>query len=140
MVISKYYYQLTKERKYMNKLLNVMLECESIISCTENIEEFVNEEYLDNQEFFIIRDFAEKIQEIITKYDIDNNESLLPDDIEEIEEFRIEIYQTAKYISESYLEDKKSDYNDLDENEQEVVNQFKYIRCATDNISNLLPV
>ena len=66
-----------KERNYMNKLINILCECESIISSTENIEEFVNEEYLDNQEFFIIRDRAEKIQEIITKYNIDNNESLL---------------------------------------------------------------
>ena len=123
----------------MNKLLNVLLECETIISSTENIEEFVNEEYLDKQEFFIIRQNAEQIQEIITKYDIDNNESLLSDDIEEIEEFRVEIYQAAKYISEAYLEDKNDDYNNLDVNEQDVVNQFKYIRCATDNISNLLP-
>ena len=127
-----------KERNYMNKLINILCECESIISSTENIEELVAEDYLDNQEFFIIRDRAEKIQEIITKYNIDNNEFLLSDEIEEIEELRIEIYQAAKYISEDYLEDKNDDYNNLDDLEKEVVNEFKYIKDSTDNISNLL--
>jgi hypothetical protein len=127
-----------KERNYMNKLVNILLECESIISSTENIEELVAEDYLNNQEFFIIRDNAEEIQEIITKYNVDNNESLLSDDIEEIEELRIEIYQAAKYISEDYLENKNDDYNNLDDLEKEVVNEFKYIKDSTDNISNLL--
>lgn len=127
-----------KERNYMNKLVNILCECESIISSTENIQELVAEDYLDNQEFFIIRQNAEEIQEIITKYNVDNNESLLSDDIEEIEELRIEIYQASKYINEGYLEDKKSDYNNLDDLEKEVVNEFKYIKDSTDNISNLL--
>ena len=127
-----------KERNYMNKLVNILLECESIISSTENIEELVAEDYLDNQEIFIIRHNAEEIQEIITKYNVDNNESLLSDDIEEIEELRIEIYQAAKYISEDYLENKNDDYNNLDDLEKEVVNEFKYIQNSTDNISNLL--
>ena len=127
-----------KERNYMNKLVNILCECESIISSTENIQELVAEDYLDNQEFFIIRQNAEEIQEIITKYNVDNNESLLSDDNEEIEELRIEIYQAAKYISEDYLENKNDDYNNLDDLEKEVVNQFKYIRNSTDNISNLI--
>jgi hypothetical protein len=127
-----------KERNYMNKLINILCECESIISSTENIEEFVNEEYLDNQEFFIIRDRAEKIQEIITKYNIDNNESLLSDDIEEVEELRIEIYQAAKYIADAYIEDKNDDYDNLDDNEKEVINQFKYISYSASIISDLL--
>jgi hypothetical protein len=127
-----------KERNYMNKLVNILCECESIISSTENIQELVAEDYLDNQEFFIIRQNAEEIQEIITKYNVDNNESLLSDDIEEIEELRIEIYQAAKYISEGYLENKNDDYNNLDDLEKEVVNEFKYIKDSTDNISNLL--
>jgi hypothetical protein len=122
----------------MNKLVNILCECESIISSTENIQELVAEDYLDNQEFFIIRQNAEEIQEIITKYNVDNNESLLSDDIEEIEELRIEIYQAAKYISEGYLENKNDDYNNLDDLEKEVVNEFKYIKDSTDNISNLL--
>jgi len=127
-----------KERNYMNKLINILHECESIISSTENIEELVAEDYLDNQEFFVIRQNAEQIEEIITKYNIDDNESLLSDDIEEIEELRIEIYQAAKYISEDYLENKNDDYNNLDDLEKEVVNQFKYIQNSTDSISNLL--
>jgi len=122
----------------MNKLINILHECESIISSTENIEELVAEDYLDNQEFFVIRQNAEQIEEIITKYNIDDNESLLSDDIEEIEELRIEIYQAAKYISEDYLENKNDDYNNLDDLEKEVVNQFKYIQNSTDSISNLL--
>jgi hypothetical protein len=127
-----------KERNYMNKLINVLNECESIISSTENIEELVAKDYLDNQEFFIIRQNAEEIQSIIVTYNVDNNESLLSDDIQEIEELRIEIYQAAKYISEDYLENKNDDYNNLDDLEKEVVNEFKYIKDATDNISNLL--
>jgi len=122
----------------MNKLINVLNECESIISSTENIEELVAKDYLDNQEFFIIRQNAEEIQSIIVTYNVDNNESLLSDDIQEIEELRIEIYQAAKYISEDYLENKNDDYNNLDDLEKEVVNEFKYIKDATDNISNLL--
>jgi hypothetical protein len=122
----------------MNKLINILNECESIISSTEIIEELVSEDYLNNQEFFVIRQNAEQIQEIITKYNIDDNESLLSDDIEEIEELRIEIYQAAKYISEDYLENKNDDYDNLDDLEREVVNEFKYIKDSTDNISNLL--
>lgn len=117
----------------------MLLECESIISSTENIEELVAGDYLDNQEFFIIRHNAEKIEEMIAgNYDIDDDEPLLSDEIEEIEELRIEIYQAAKYISEDYLENKNDDYNNLDELEKEVVNEFKYIQNSTDNISNLL--
>jgi hypothetical protein len=44
----------------------------------------------------------------------------------------------GKYISEDYLENKNDDYNNLDDLEKEVVNEFKYIKDSTDNISNLL--
>jgi len=123
-----------------NKLIDILQYCESIISDTENIEEFVNEEYLDNQEFFVIRQNVEQIQEIITKYDIDNNESLLSDDIEEIEEYRIQVYQYSKYILESYLEDKKSnsDYSNLDDNEKFVIKCFKDISESVSIISDLI--
>ena len=121
-----------------NKLIDILQYCESIIADTENIEEFVNEEYLDNQEFFIIRNHVEQIQEIITKYDIDNNESLLSDDIEEIEEFRIEIYQCAKYILESYLEDKNDNENNLDDNEKFVIKCFRDISESVSIISDLI--
>ena len=123
-----------------NKLIDILQYCESIISDTENIEEFVNEEYLDNEEFFVIRQNVEQIQEIITKYDIDNNESLLSDDIEEIEEYRIQVYQYSKYILESYLEDKKSnsDYSNLDDNEKFVIKCFRDISESVSIISDLI--
>jgi hypothetical protein len=121
-----------------NKLIDILQYCESIISDTENIEEFVNEEYLDNEEFFVIRQNVEQIQEIITKYDIDNNESLLSDDIEEIEEYRIEVYQYAKYILESYLEDKNDNEINLDDNEKFVIKCFRDISESVSIISDLI--
>jgi hypothetical protein len=123
-----------------NKLINILDYCESIISDTENIEEFVNEEYLDNEEFFVIRQLTEDIQSIIVSYDIDNNESLSQDDILEIEEKRIQVYQYSKYILESYLEDKKSnsDYSNLDDNEKFVIKCFKDISNSVSVISDLI--
>ena len=123
-----------------NKLIDILQYCESIISDTENIEEFLNEEYLDSQEFFVIRQNAEDIQSIIVLYDIDNNESLSEDDILEIEEKRIQIYQYSKYILESVLEIKKSnsDYSNLDDNEKFVVKCFKDISESVSIISDLI--
>ena len=114
-----------------NKLLSILEYTESIIADTENITEILSEEYLDNQEFFIIRQNAENIQSIITKYDIDNNEELLFDDIEEINEYRIEIYQYAKYILEDYEENNRN--HDL-----EIINAFNDISEASSVISDLI--
>ena len=114
-----------------NKLIDILNYCESIIADTEDIEENIAEDYLDNQEFFIIRQNAENIQSIITKYDIDNNEELLFDDIEEINEYRIEIYQYAKYILEDYQENNRN--HDL-----EIINAFNDISEASSVISDLI--
>ena len=114
-----------------NKLISILEYTESIIADTENITEILSEEYLDNQEFFVIRQNAENIQEIITKYDIDNNENLLSADIEEINEYRIEIYQYAKYILEDYLENNRN--HDL-----EIINAFNDISEASSVISDLI--
>jgi predicted protein tyrosine phosphatase len=121
-----------------NKLIDILQYCESIISDTENIEEFVNEEYLDNQEFFVIRQNVEDIQSIIVSYDIDNNESLSEDDILEIEEKRIQVYQYSKYILESYLEDKNDNIDNLDDNEKFVIKCFKDISESVSIISDLI--
>ena len=117
--------------KQENKLIDILNYCESIIADTEDIEENIAEDYLDNQEFFIIRQNAENIQSIITKYDIDNNEELLFDDIEEINEYRIEIYQYAKYILEDYEENNRN--HDL-----EIINAFNDISEASSVISDLI--
>ena len=114
-----------------NKLISILEYTESIIADTENITEILSEEYLDNQEFYIIRQNAENIQSIITKYDIDNNEELLFDDIEEINEYRIEIYQYAKYILEDYQENNRN--HDL-----EIINAFNDISEASSVISDLI--
>jgi hypothetical protein len=121
-----------------NKLIDILQYCESIISDTEDIQEFVNEEYLDNQEFFVIRQLTEDIQSIITLYDIDNNESLSEDDIQEIEEKRVIIYQYSKYILESYLEDKNDNENNLDDNEKFVISRFRDISHSVSVISDLI--
>ena len=114
-----------------NKLLSILEYTESIIADTENITEILSEEYLNNQEFFVIRQNAENIQEIITKYDIDNNEALLSADIEEINEYRIEIYQYAKYILEDYQENNRN--HDLD-----IINSFNDISESSSIISDLI--
>ena len=121
-----------------NKLIDILQYCESIISDTENIQEFVNEEYLDNQEFFIIRQNVEDIESIISLYDIDNNESLSEDDILEIEEKRIQVYQYSKYILESYLEDKNDNENNLDDNEKFVIKCFRDISESVSIISDII--
>ena len=121
-----------------NKLIDILQYCESIISDTENIQEFVNEEYLDNQEFFVIRQLTEDIESIISLYDIDNNESLSEDDIQEIEENRVTIYQYSKYILESYLEDKNDNENNLDDNEKFVIKCFRDISHSVSVISDLI--
>ena len=121
-----------------NKLIDILQYCESIISDTENIQEFVNEEYLDNQEFFIIRQNVEDIESIISLYDIDNNESLSEDDILDIEEKRIQVYQYSKYILESYINDKNDNENNLDDNEKFVIKCFRDISESVSIISDLI--
>ena len=125
-----------------NKLIDILQYCESIISDTEEIEstvEYMNsdiltEEYLDNQEFFVIRQTVEDIESIISLYDIENNESLSEDDIEEIEENRVTIYQYSKYILDDILENNDEDNHDI----IEIIKYFKDISYSVSIISGLL--
>ena len=112
------------------KELDILQYCESIISDTENIQEFVNQEYLDNEEFFVIRQNAESIQNIVVDY-ITLNLSLSNFDKARIQKLRIEMYQYSKYILESYLEDK----NDI---EKSVIFYFKDISESVSSIDDLI--
>jgi hypothetical protein len=119
------------------KELDILQYCESIISDTENIQEFVNEEYLDNQEFFVIRQNAEYIQNIVVDY-ITLNLSLSNFDKSRIQKLRIEMYQYSKYILESYFEDKNDDIDNLDDNEKFVIKCFKDISNSVSSIDDLI--
>ena len=56
----------------------------------------------------------------MTTFNIEEYLNSLPYDIEEINEYRIEIYQYAKYILEDYLENNRN--HDLD-----IINSFNDI-------------
>ena len=119
------------------KELDILVYCESIISDTENIQEFVNQEYLDNEEFFVIRQNAEYIQNIVVDY-ITLNLSLSNFDKSRIQKLRIEMYQYSKYILESYLEDKNDDIDNLDDIEKSVIFYFKDISESVSSIDDLI--
>ena len=119
------------------KELDILQYCESIISDTENIQEFVNQEYLDNEEFFVIRQNAEYIQNIVVDY-ITLNISLSNFDKSRIQKLRIEMYQYSKYILESYLEDKNDNENNLDDNEKFVIKCFRDISESVSSIDDLI--
>ena len=119
------------------KELDILQYCESIISDTENIQEFVNQEYLDNEEFFVIRQNAEYIQNIVVDY-ITLNLSLSNFDKSRIQKLRIEMYQYSKYILESYLEDKNDDIDNLDDNEKSVIFYFRDISESVSSIDDLI--
>ena len=119
------------------KELDILVYCESIISDTENIQEFVNQEYLDNEEFFVIRQNAESIQNIVVDY-ITLNLSLSNFDKSRIQKLRIEMYQYSKYILESYLEDKNDDIDNLDDIEKSVIFYFKDISESVSSIDDLI--
>ena len=119
------------------KELDIIQYCESIISDTENIQEFVNQEYLDNEEFFVIRQNAEYIQNIVVDY-ITLNLSLSNFDKSRIQKLRIEMYQYSKYILESYLEDKNDNENNLDDNEKFVIKCFRDISESVSSIDDLI--
>ena len=119
------------------KELDILQYCESIISDTENIQEFVNQEYLDNEEFFVIRQNAESIQNIVVDY-ITLNLSLSNFDKARIQKLRIEMYQYSKYILESYLEDKNDDIDNLDDIEKSVIFYFKDISESVSSIDDLI--
>jgi len=119
------------------KELDILVYCESIISDTENIQEFVNQEYLDNEEFFVIRQNAESIQNIVVDY-VTLNLSLSNFDKSRIQKLRIEMYQYSKYILESYLEDKNDDIENLDDIEKSVIFYFKDISESVSSIDDLI--
>ena len=119
------------------KELDILQYCESIISDTEELESLIAKDYLDNEEFFVIRQNAEYIQNIVVDY-ITLNLSLSNFDKSRIQKLRIEMYQYSKYILESYLEDKNDDIDNLDDIEKSVIFYFKDISESVSSIDDLI--
>jgi len=119
------------------KELDILVYCESIISDTEELESLIAKDYLDNEEFFVIRQNAEYIQNIVVDY-ITLNLSLSNFDKSRIQKLRIEMYQYSKYILESYLEDKNDDIDNLDDIEKSVLFYFKDISESVSSIDDLI--
>ena len=98
---------------------NVVVECESIISCVENVinlcdgNDFVTN-LLQVEEFETIRSTAEKMQTLVL-------------DGRDVYEESITLYQEVKYTLEALEES----IQDLD-----VLNQFNYIRASVNVIRN----
>ena len=101
----------------------IAAECESIISCVENVidlcdsNDFVTN-LLQTEEFENIRFSAEELQSFVFGSDSDENEILTS---AEIEELSIILYRDCKYILEA-----------LDESIQDtdVLNEFGFIRAS----------
>jgi hypothetical protein len=101
----------------IEKNVNIIAECESIISCVENVYDMIdNADILDSEDFIEIRYIAETIQQCI----IDNDN---------IEELSIELYQNAKYTIEA-LEESITD--------TEILSEFGYIRASVSIIRTLI--
>jgi hypothetical protein len=112
-----------KESKMNTLVSDIMGECESIISETENIlEELQSESFFFEDEMNTIRYSAEDLQEMVV------NGSTL----EELQEQSITMYQDCKYILESL----ETEY--LDFITDEVSKSFGYIRASVSIIRDIL--
>ena len=112
-----------KVNKMNTKVESVLGECESIISCVENVidlcdsNDFVTN-LLENEEFETIRYTAEDLESIVLgledyEYDFTTEESAA--------EKSIQLYQEIKYICEA-LEESITN--------QEILNEFSYMRAS----------
>lgn len=86
---------------------HVLADSESIISETENIEEYIDAELLDVFEFSDIRTSAEALQNLVI--DMSESELVTNDMITEIDDMSIELYQNIKYISEGEVFESNTD-------------------------------
>lgn len=112
------------------KVLTFLGECESIISCVENVihltdtNDFVTN-LLQTEEFETIRYTVEEMQDFVLHFYEDSDEFITDP---EYVELSIRLYQECKYIVEA-LEDSIQD--------SEVLKEFSYIRSAVNFIRQL---
>lgn len=80
-----------------------LADCESIISETENVEEYISADILDSLDFSDIRNSAEELQTLVIS--MSESELVTNDMLTEIDDMSIELYQNIKYISEDSVFD-----------------------------------
>ena len=116
------------------KVNTILNECESIISCVENVVDYSDNEYfikvLESEEFVVIRFLAEDLQSHVIAYDDFENKSNIKEDIVNIS---IELYQQVKYCLEA-LECK------CNIDDKFILKEFEYIRSSVDTVRELVNI
>lgn len=112
----------------------VLGECESIISETERVYEFITDMEIDTKEldsldFDDIRSSAEELQSLVVQYADDYTTNAL---VGEIENESINLYQNVKYILDG-IEDENSFLMSDD-----VAKSFSYIRASVNTIRDMM--
>ena len=80
-----------------------LADCESIISETENVEEYISADILDSLDFSDIRNSAEELQTLVIS--MSESELVTNDMLKDIDDMSIELYQNIKYISDDSVFD-----------------------------------
>ena len=99
-----------------------LADCESIISETENVEEYISADTLDELEFIDIRNSAEQLQTLVIS--MSESELVTNDMLTEIDDMSIELYQNIKYISE----------NEVFDSDIEVIESFRNMFTCVNGI------
>ena len=116
------------------KVNTILNECESIISCVENVIDYSDNDnfikVLKSEEFVVIRFLAEDLQSHVIAYDDFENKSNIKEDIVNIS---IELYQQVKYCLEA-LECK------CNIDDKFILEEFEYIRSSVDTVRELVNI
>ena len=80
-----------------------LADCESIISETENVEEYISADILDSLDFSDIRNSAEELESLVIS--MSESELITNDMLKDIDDMSIELYQNIKYISDDSVFD-----------------------------------
>ena len=116
------------------KVNTILNECESIISCVENVIDYSDNDnfikVLESEEFVVIRFLAEDLQSHVIAYDDFENKSNIKEDIVNIS---IELYQQVKYCLEA-LECK------CNIDDKFILKEFEYIRSSVDTVRELVNI
>jgi len=121
---------MTTQQKMNTFVETTLAECESIISETENVEEYSTGDMLDVIQFYDIRESAEEMQTLVVA--MAENEFVSNNMLENIENQSITIYQNIKYILET-AEDEIFSSSDT-----EVMKSFDNMRTYVNSIRNIV--
>jgi len=121
---------MTTQQKMNTFVETTLAECESIISETENVEEYSTGDMLDVIQFSDIRESAEEMQTLVVA--MAENEFVSNNMLENIENQSITIYQNIKYILET-AEDEIFSSSDI-----EVMKSFDNMRTYVNSIRNIV--